>query len=182
MTDLRKRFNSSGGTGSSGDLRSTISRPANQKTAPEAPAPTDPKKASFISPGWARSRLANTDSRFPAAPERIYAANTPAVPINDSASIPRFHKHHMLVARWMMPTCTNIAVTTRHHWPRISTAPALFAPQCIRSSGEGLIKLTWFASIARKTAQLMPTSTYVAGADAHEERCFRTGCWYGAVP
>ena len=37
----------------------------------------------------------------------------------------------MFVARCRMPTCTNMAVTIRHHSPPSSTLPALSAPQCI---------------------------------------------------
>ncbi len=58
-----------------------------------------------------------------------------------------------------MPTCTNIAVTIRHHWSLISTEPALFAPQNINWSGVGASALTPCSNIARNTAQLIPTST-----------------------
>ena len=76
----------------------------------------------------------------------------------------------MFVARCRIPTCTNMAVTIRHHSPWISTAPALSAPQCLSCGTVGVPALTPFITIARKTAQLIPTSRYVAGAEAQDRR------------
>jgi len=72
-----------------------------------------------------------------------------------------------------------MAVTIRHHSPLIKTDPALFAPQCINCPVVGAPMLTPFATMATNTAQLIPTSKYVAGALAHEDRGRRTGCCGG---
>src|SRR6185503_20276840 len=83
----------------------------------------------------------------------------------------------------MIPTCTNIAVTMRHHSPCTSTEPALFAPHCMSCSGVGFTPLTCLSSIIMNTATLIPTSTYVAGAVAQNDlRLLTTGCGVGIYP
>ena len=74
-----------------------------------------------------------------------------------------------------------MAVTIRHHSPLMSTLPALSAPQYISWPVVGATTLTPRATMATNTAQLMPTSRYVAGEVTHVERGRRTGCGGGAI-
>jgi hypothetical protein len=56
----------------------------------------------------------------------------------------------------------------------MSTDAALFAPQCISWAVVGVPMPTPPATMARNTAQLIPTSRYVAGDVAKDERGLRT--------
>jgi hypothetical protein len=103
------------------------SAPATPNIAPEAPALT-------------RHGFQATLTRLAASPLATYITPNALRPIRGSSVLPRFQRHHMLKAMWMMPKCTNVLVNKRHHCPlRVSgpkSAPHLRASRMPGSAHE----------------------------------------------
>src|SRR5438105_7255723 len=132
-----------------------MSPPATPKMAPDAPALT--------TSGWT-SRLAT----LPPTPLSRYSVRNARDPNTASAARPTVNSAHMLNARWRKPKCTNIEVTSRHHWPCNVRGPKS-APQC-RTCSTSLNEMPE-ATIVPNTRMFRPRSVKVAHDRDSAEDC-----------